>query len=654
MATNEYDKNKAPEAVLVIDGIIAKVGPKNELERDRGGAIEINLEGRTLMPGFVEPHMHLTLMIDYSAITDLSPCLPVRYRNKTTGDDNETIECPVDLAGTWDVLNESPKREVAKETKENKYRWIVANGIDPSRLGNANIDELRLFIANPAKEIENVVTGGKDQPVFLLDQSGHVAYVNMQAFVSAGICEKIDPCGPGKGLKEGIEVPQGGAMGTWDYVKGGNFTGRLLESASYELFALAIRGTIVPPPGGPFLFVSNEEGTKRANDIVDKISRTGVTTIVNAGGFTQAEVEFIRQYAEQNQDNPKLRYRTLISSDIAGDKSVDVANSLKTVVWDDENHGLYGAYGIKWWADGSTQGCSGGLEKKYAEGGLCKNTEGDAGLNYKGDGLIDSLRPFWEKDKWSIHVHANGDRAMKQALDVFKRLQNECTTGKYKPNNFPIVLHHATVAGDPNTNENVIQEIGYLRRKSFPCTTGDHKLNISVSHTPGHVAYWGGAFQSILDGEGQLDDKGEPIFQDSDGRATTLDPLDSDSKNKVPASLHSDAPITPINPLWHVEQVVTRNTWFYPYLKDEDAREMPVSELFADQKIGVYEALRAITIVPAQQNLLDDKIGTIEERKVADLVILDHNPLTIGQNRIHSIEVKSTFVNGIRHDHGHD
>ena len=46
------------EAVLVQDGKIAKVGKKDELMKDAGDAEMVDLQGKTLIPSFIDPHSH--------------------------------------------------------------------------------------------------------------------------------------------------------------------------------------------------------------------------------------------------------------------------------------------------------------------------------------------------------------------------------------------------------------------------------------------------------------------------------------------------------------------------------------------------------------------------------------------------------------------
>jgi len=59
------------------------------------------------------------------------------------------------------------------------------------------------------------------------------------------------------------------------------------------------------------------------------------------------------------------------------------------------------------------------------------------------------------------------------------------------------------------------------------------------------------------------------------------------------------------------------------------------------------EALRAATINGAQYIGMDDEIGTLEIGKLADIIVLDKNPL---ENIRNSESVKYTMVNGRLYD----
>ena len=304
----------------------------------------------------------------------------------------------------------------------------------------------------------------------------------------------------------------------------------------------------------------------------------------------------------------------------------------------------------------------------YASHGLCEGLPSGTtnGFNYTDEKeLTDEMRKFWKRD-WAIQVHANGNQAMNRTLGAFKTLQLErlyqCikTDGeKAKGNKKPLVLIHATVGHTALSSERPIENIKKLMVQSninHPCFLDssferdgstryfDGALDISVSHTAAHTAYWGGAFENILDGNAQSYTDAKYPNDPYSAFTASVVPTKTDLDNGVPLSLNSDAPITPANPLWYVEQVVTRNTWYYPKLGDEDVLDMPGAD---EQKIDVYTALKGITIVPAQQNQLDKHIGSIEVGKHADFVILDGNPLQRKDaNNIHKIKVLGTYIDG--------
>lgn len=68
--------------------------------------------------------------------------------------------------------------------------------------------------------------------------------------------------------------------------------------------------------------------------------------------------------------------------------------------------------------------------------------------------------------------------------------------------------------------------------------------------------------------------------------------------------------------------------------------------LGADQRVSALEALQAITINAALQYQEQDAKGSLEPGKLADLVILDRNPLTVEPLAIKDIKVVETLKEG--------
>lgn len=65
-----------------------------------------------------------------------------------------------------------------------------------------------------------------------------------------------------------------------------------------------------------------------------------------------------------------------------------------------------------------------------------------------------------------------------------------------------------------------------------------------------------------------------------------------------------------------------------------------------EEKVSVYDALKGITCNAAYQYFEEDRKGSLKEGKLADLVILDQNPLEIDPKDLRSIQVLSTIKEG--------
>ena len=98
-------------------------------------------------------------------------------------------------------------------------------------------------------------------------------------------------------------------------------------------------------------------------------------------------------------------------------------------------------------------------------------------------------------------------------------------------------------------------------------------------------------------------------------------------------TIHQDPPVKMPNQILAIHNAVNRKT--------ESGRV-----LGEHQRIPVMEAIKAVTINGAYQYFEEDTKGSIEEGKVADLVILDKNPLTIDKEDIENIKVLETIKDG--------
>ena len=98
-------------------------------------------------------------------------------------------------------------------------------------------------------------------------------------------------------------------------------------------------------------------------------------------------------------------------------------------------------------------------------------------------------------------------------------------------------------------------------------------------------------------------------------------------------TLHHDAPIAHWGMLPVVDAAVNRVTSSGRLLGPEE-------------RITPYEALRAVTKDAAWQYFEEHRKGTLEPGKLADLVILDKDPLMVDPKTIKDIKVLETIKEG--------
>ncbi len=117
-------------------------------------------------------------------------------------------------------------------------------------------------------------------------------------------------------------------------------------------------------------------------------------------------------------------------------------------------------------------------------------------------------------------------------------------------------------------------------------------------------------------------------------RANGISPMRSALDRGLHPSNHSDYPITPINPLLLLWSSVAGTT-------------VDGVVLGEDESVSPLEGLRALTLHPAIEHRTESDRGSIEVGKLADLAVLDANPLGAGVDDITGIAVVRTSKRGV-------
>jgi predicted amidohydrolase YtcJ len=201
-----------------------------------------------------------------------------------------------------------------------------------------------------------------------------------------------------------------------------------------------------------------------------------------------------------------------------------------------------------------------------------------------------------------VFIHTDGDRSSRAAIDAI------IAAKEVNPNSRS-ALHHL-IWVHPEDQKRIVEN------------------NIPVNSTPSFTNTFGG---------GKLDNMrliGEPRVSTSLGRYADL------ARKGVNVSISADVPSTSPSmqgPLFVLDNAVTGLD-----LTD------PNSVVFPDNFVPmtVAEAMRAITIDAAWQLGMDDKVGSLEVGKYADLVVLGADPYTTTPGEIHKIDVLMTMMNG--------
>ncbi len=199
---------------------------------------------------------------------------------------------------------------------------------------------------------------------------------------------------------------------------------------------------------------------------------------------------------------------------------------------------------------------------------------------------------------FQVHIHTNGDEAIEVMLDAI-----EAALERHPRPDHRHTLQHCQMVS-----------AAQLRRAAA--------LGVCVNMFANHIYYWGEEHLSTTLGP---------------DRAHCLEPFATADRLGVSYAMHSDAPVTPIGPLFTAWCAVQRKT----------ARGRVLG---APERLGVEQALRAITLGAAYTLKMDHLVGSIEVGKYADFTVLDADPRALEPDNIKDIPIRATVLGGRVHE----
>jgi predicted amidohydrolase YtcJ len=507
-------------AVDRTSGRILAVGDDTQIRRLSGPLTDsLNIGGRTVLPGFIDSHIHL-----------------VHYAK-------ERLDIDLRGAASLEAAVELVRRR-AEHTPTGQ--WICGQGWDK------NLWPGHQF---PTRASLDGVT--PEHPVALWDHAHHAMWVNSEALRRAGIdSETTEP-----------------ARGTIGREADGAPNGMLFEFGATDLV-----NAVIPPTDDTML--ENELdtvlGELRSRGI------TGVHTIEDQEGFRLLQ----RLHATDRQDLRVLLYLQKRS----------LPEAIQLGLQADFGDDYLRFAGIKLFMDGALGPQTAAMLEPYT------HQPSNRGLLTMDEQEVASIVGAATEGGLGIAIHAIGDRAVRTALDGIEATlaENAERRPRLRTAIHRIRLEHVQLAAPVD-----------IARMS--------RLGVVASVQP---------FHAVVDRDTAERHWGRR-YRRSYAYKTLL-------QAGIPLALGSDLPVDTADPLRILHAAVTRRNDTEP---DRTA-------WLPDQALTVSEALWAYTMGAAYAGGQEQRQGSLEPGKVADMVVLGEDPFTIPPERLAGAPVVATLVGG--------
>ena len=501
------------------EAVAAHIGPATEV---------IELNGRTVMPGFIDTHIHSM---------DTLPLI------------NGVKLSPYDSA-------EQVLATIAEHARTHPYQNPL--------LGSGFLAPAFGLEGPTAAQLDAIVS---DRPALIIDEGGHTGWANTLALAAAGISRDTPDPVPGAHFFQRDEE--------------GNPTGWLVEGAAIDPVSEALG------------VVSEEALALAAPDFFKDMSAVGLTAAFDAGMIDTGELG--RRLALSMVEAGALPVRMVASLYV--NQPEQLTDALETLEGLNAryHHELFTVSTLKLSIDGTVEAKTAVMLEPYSQ------PEGhEAKPLLPNPVMFDAVAAAHEADV-DLHLHAIGDGAVRSALDAIERARR-----RYPGSDTRTTICHIEIVHADDVSR--FAELG------------------AVAQTTPTWFYYDDLALRYL----------------GIGRFNQMYPLASILRHGGKDTLGSDYPVSwigkdALNPMFNIEMAVTRQQAGNP--------EVPV-QARVSERLSVDQAIRAHTSDAAWQLRLEDKIGTLEVGKLADIVVLDRDPYATDPYEIHTIKVDHTFSDG--------
>lgn len=540
------DRLPQAQAVAVVQGTIAAVGPWREMQQYLGRAgvryeVDDAFAGAYLLPGFIEAHMHA----QHSGVSMNHVYVGYFDRHDPAGGIVKGCRSVEEIVAR---LREAYHKNAGRY--DDRY-WLNAYGVDPLVLGDVALNSRLLD------------TVSEEIPICINHMSGHLMTINSRAIALSQI--------------EAIKAPNIGRYAD------GSCNGNVMEP---EFMAHVVKA------GGMRIKGSAQEIAERATRDIAQIARVnGCTTITDkAFGFLLVPQSKEAYRAVLKEKAQRLPVRLVVEplydclDDIFGGWEGLAAYRSEM----ENDRFLFG--NMKLLSDGSIQGHTACLlDERYYDG------QENGGMIMDQAALQSSIRDI-EEHGYAVSVHTNGNGATENLLQVFEALRSENPAALYRHS-----LEH---------NQLVTEEQLYRMKK----------YGVSANFFINHIYFWGDVHAKYTVGPHAV---------------KRMNPLRSALRHGIRFGIHSDEPVTEVNPLFSAWVACNRRAAVSGRVYGED------------QCLTVAEALRLITVNAAWLLHQEDRLGSIETGKWADFTALAEEPDESRRADLKDIAILGTVSGGV-------
>lgn len=438
--------------------------------------------------------------------------------------------------------------QAAQDTPEGE--WILGRGWHQDKWDDQSESRFKGFPTHHllSEKIPN-------HPVLLAHASGHMSLANAKAMELAGI-NKDSPQPKGGEIFKGID---------------GNPTGIFNETADLLIEKMVPKATI-------------ERESKALSLAIQECLENGITSLQNAGSAAD-HISLYKSFAEKG--DMKIRLYTMLTGRDSALLEGYFNSGPEIGLYDDH----LTVRSIKLYADGALGSRGAWLLAEYSD------APGKFGHNVMPMEEIEDVTLEGYKNGFQVCIHAIGDRANREVLDIFERTFK---TGSNADHRFRIEhAQHIDLDDIPR-----FSELGVIASMQA----------IHMSSDRPWALYRLGK-QRILDGA--------YVWQKL---------LQSGAK----VINGTDAPVEPISAIASFYSSVSRKT----------LAGTPEGGYEADQKMTREQALRSYTLDAAYGAFEEDLKGSIEVGKLADFTIFSQDIMTVAEEEILNTKIESTIVGG--------